>query len=59
MNNKNFPVRRTVPLVRVWRSTGNPGMPLVGIWVQADNTRLGPGSADPSSEEIGGRRLCA
>jgi hypothetical protein len=59
MNNKNLPARRTAPLVRVWRSTGNPRMPLVGIWVQADNTRLRPSPVDPSSEEIGGLRLCA
>ena len=36
MNNKILAVRRPSPLVRVWRSTGDPGMPLVGIWVQAD-----------------------
>jgi hypothetical protein len=59
MNNKNLPVRRTTPLVCVWRSTGDPGMPLEAIWVQADNTKLRSGSADPSSEEIGGLRLCA
>ena len=35
-NNKIRAVRRLSPLVRVWHSTGDPGMPLVGIWVQAD-----------------------
>ena len=34
-NNKILAVRRPSPLVRVWRSTGDPRMPLVGIWVHA------------------------
>jgi hypothetical protein len=48
-NNKILAVRRPIPLVRVWHSTGDPRIPLVGIWVQAD----------PSSDEMGGLRLCA
>jgi hypothetical protein len=39
-NNKILAARRPSPLVRVWRSTGDPGMPLVGIWVQADTAKL-------------------
>jgi hypothetical protein len=58
-NNKILAVRRPNSLVRVWRSTGDPGMPLVGIWVQADTEKLRSSPADPSSEEIGGLRLCA
>ena len=58
-NNKILAVRRPSPLVRVWRSTGDPGMPLVGIWVQADTAKLRSSLADPSSDEMGGLRLCA
>ena len=58
-NNKILAVRRPSPLVRVWRSTGDPGMPLVGIWVQADTAKLRSSPADPSSDEMGGLRLCA
>jgi hypothetical protein len=58
-NNKILAVRRPSPLVCVWRSTGDPGMPLVGIWVQADTAKLRPSPADPSSDEIGGLRRCA
>jgi hypothetical protein len=58
-NNKILAVRRPSPLVRVWRSTGDPGMPLVGIWVQDDTAKLRSNPVDSSSEEIGGLRLCA
>jgi hypothetical protein len=58
-NNKTLAVRRPSPFVRVWRSTGDPGMPLVGIWVQAGTAKLRSSPADPSSDEIGGVRLCA
>jgi hypothetical protein len=58
-NNKILAVRRPSPLVRVWRSTGDPGMPLVGTWVQADTAKLRSSRADPSSDEMGGLRLCA
>jgi hypothetical protein len=58
-NNKTLAVRRPSPLVRVWRSTGDPGLPLVGIWVQAGTAKLRSSPADPSSDEIGGVRLCA
>jgi hypothetical protein len=59
MNNKNLAVCRTSTLVRVWRSTGDPRMPLVGIWVQAETVKLLPAPVEPSSDEIGGLRLCA
>jgi hypothetical protein len=58
-NNKILAARGPSPLVRVWRSTGDPGMPLVGIWVQADMAKLRSSPVDPSSDEIGGLRLCA
>jgi hypothetical protein len=58
-NNKILAVRGPSPLVRVWRSTGDPRMPLLGIWVQADTAKLRPSPAAPSSDEIGGLRLCA
>jgi len=47
------------PLVRVWRSTGDPGMPLVGISVQAETAKLRPSAADSQRDETGGLRLCA
>ena len=58
-NNKILAVCGSSPLVRVWRSTGDPGMPLAGIWVQADTAKLRSSTADRSSDEIGGVRLCA
>jgi hypothetical protein len=58
MNNKIFAAHRPSPLIRVWRSTGDPRMPLAGIWVQADNAKLRTNPAAPSSDEIGGLRLC-
>ncbi len=59
MNKKILAAPRPSPLVRVWRSTGEPGMPLVCIWMQADTAKLCPISADSSSDETGGLRLCA
>ena len=35
-NDKILAVGRSSPLVRVWRPTGDPRMPLLRIWVQAD-----------------------
>ena len=58
-NNKILAVRRPSPLVRLWRSTGDPGMPLVGIWLQVETAKLHPSSVDPSRDNIGGLRLCA
>ena len=59
MNNKIFAARRTSPLVRIWRSTGDHSMPLVCMWVQAGTAKLRPNPADSSSDETGGLRLCA
>jgi hypothetical protein len=59
MNNKILTASKPSPLVRVWRSTGHPRMPLAAIWVQADNAELRPNPVAPSSEEMGGLRLCA
>jgi hypothetical protein len=58
MNNKIL-VRRTNSLVRVWRSMGEPGIPLICTWVQADAAKLRPSSTNSSSDERGGRCLCA
>jgi hypothetical protein len=58
-NNQILAVRRPSPLVCLWRSTGDPGMPLVGIWVQAHTAKLLSSAVDPSRREIGGLRLCA
>jgi hypothetical protein len=55
MNNKILAAPQPNSLVRVWRSTGDPGTPLVCIWVQAECTRLRPILADSSSDETGGR----
>jgi hypothetical protein len=59
MNNKNLAVHRRNTVVRVWRSTGDPGMPLVGIWVQAETAKLRSSAADAPSDETGELRLCA
>lgn len=59
MTKKILTVRRPSPLVRVWHSTGNPRMPLACAWMQADTTKPNPISADSSSDETGGLRLCA
>jgi hypothetical protein len=58
-NNRILAARRPSPLLRVWRSTGDPGTPLVGIWVPADTANLSVSPADRLSDEIGGLRLCA
>jgi len=58
MNNKILAARRPSPLVRIWRLTGNYRMPLACVWVQVDTAKLRPNS-DSSSDETGGRRLCA
>jgi hypothetical protein len=40
--NKTFAARLPSALVRVWRSSGDPGLPLVSTWVRAEFTRLRP-----------------
>jgi hypothetical protein len=37
-----FPVRRSVPLTRVWVRTGNPALPLVSKWVSQPNSGVAP-----------------
>jgi hypothetical protein len=59
MNKRIFADHRTGLLVSVWRSTGEPGMPLTCIWTQAETAKLSPIFADSSSDENGGLRLCA
>jgi hypothetical protein len=58
-NNKILAVCGPRPLVRVWRSTGDPRTPLAGIWVQAETAKQRSSPAGPSSDEVGGLRLCA
>ena len=41
-NNKILAVRRPSPLVHVWRSSGDPGMPLVSTWVRTEFTKFRP-----------------
>ena len=55
MNNRIFAAPKLTTLVRVWRSTGEPGMPLISAWVQAKTTKLRT-DAGLSSDETGG--LC-
>jgi hypothetical protein len=56
VNNTIFAARKANPLVRTWRSTGEPGTPLVCNWVQAETVKLRSNSA---IEETGGLRRCA
>jgi hypothetical protein len=59
MNNKILAARRTSSLVRVWRSTGDPGTPLVCTWVRADSEKQRANSPDPTCDKTGGLPLCA
>ena len=56
MNNTIFAARKPSPLVRMWRSTGEPGTPLVSNWVQVEAGQL---RSDSVTDEIGGLLLCA
>ena len=40
--NHNFAARQPNPLIRVWRLSGDPGIPLTSTWVRADITPLRP-----------------
>lgn len=51
-NYKTLGVSGRSSLVRVWRSTDVPGIPLVGIRVHRDTAKLSASFADPSSDEI-------
>jgi hypothetical protein len=59
MNNKLFMTRQMTALVMVWRSTGNPRMPLACVWVQDPMTNSHPTFADLPNDKTGGLRLCA
>jgi hypothetical protein len=41
-SNKTFAAREPNRLVRVWRSNGDPRMPLVSTWVRTEFTRFRP-----------------
>ncbi len=56
MNNTIFPARKPGPLVRMWRSTGELGTPLVCNWVTIE---AGKPLSDSVTDEIGGRLRCA
>jgi len=56
MNNTIFAARKPSPLVRMWRSSGEPGSPLVCIWVMAE---AGKQLSDSVTDETGGLLLCA
>jgi hypothetical protein len=56
MNNTVFAARKANPLVRMWRSTGEPETPLVCNWVQAETVKL---PSNSSIDEMGGLRQCA
>jgi hypothetical protein len=56
MNNTIFAVRTPTPLVRMWRSLGGPGTPLVCSWVKVETAKL---RSDSVPDETGGLRRCA
>lgn len=56
MNNIIFAAHKPNPLVRVWRSTGRPGGPLVCNWVHAETAKLRFNSV---ADETGGISRCA
>jgi hypothetical protein len=55
MNNTIFAARKASPLVRLWRSTSEPGTPLVCNWVRAETVKL---RSDSMTDETGGLRRC-
>ena len=40
MNNIILAARKPSPLVRIWRSSGTPGTPLICSWVQAEAEKV-------------------
>jgi hypothetical protein len=56
MKNSIFAARTPSPLVRIWRSTGDPGSPIVCRWLQDESVKLRSGSV---TDETGGSRPCA
>lgn len=59
MNNMILTARRPSSLVCIWHLTGDCRMPLTCVWAKVDTAKLRPNPADSSSDETGGRRLCA
>jgi hypothetical protein len=59
MNNKTLAACRPGPLACMRRLTGNYRMPLECVWVQADTAKMRLDSPASSSDETGGRNLCA
>ena len=59
MSNTIFAARKPSPLVRVWRSTGVPGTPLVCRWMQDEPAKFNCSVSDSPLDETGGRRRCA
>ena len=52
-------VRKRLPLVRVWVSSGNPTMPLVCRWISSEVVAQGPALIVPINHGKAGLRLCA
>jgi hypothetical protein len=59
MNDNIFAATKKNSLVRVWRSTGQPGTPLVCTWVHDESAQVLPSSEQSSTHARGGLRLCA
>ena len=57
MNNTILAARKPSPLVRVWRSTGTPGTPLICCWVQDEAEKVHLNLAKSPSGR-GGLFLC-
>jgi hypothetical protein len=57
MNNRIPAATRPAPLVRMWCSTSEPGMPLISVWVQAKTAKLPMTDSALSSDETGGLPL--
>lgn len=58
-NKKIFAARKPSPLVRVWRSTGGAGTPLVCKWVVPDAAAVEMNTCDQKIDQSGGLLLCA
>ena len=56
MNNRIFAVSAPNSLIRKWRSTGQPGTPLVCTWVKVELTKP---HSDSATKETGGLLQCA
>jgi hypothetical protein len=58
-NNRISPARKPSPLVRIWRSTGGAGTPLVCKWVVPDAAAAKMNTCDQKIVQSGGLLLCA